>query len=245
MSSPVLTPLELPKSGTKVLVITAHPDDVDFGAGGTVATLTKLGVEVTYCITTDGHQGGEDASISREEMRKIRRVEQSAAGKILGVNTIHYLGKDDGSIMPSLSLREEFVRVIRMAKPDILITQSPERNWARMPASHPDHMAVGEVAVQAVYPDARNQFAFPHLLKEGLEPWNVPKIWVMSHHSPTRFLDVTENIELKFQALESHKSQTAHVTDLRERVTGWMTMASKAANLPEGRFAEMFFEVNA
>jgi len=85
MSSPVLTPLELPKSGSKVLVITAHPDDVDFGAGGTVATLTKLGVEVTYCITTDGHQGGEDESISREEMRKIRRVEQSAAGKILGV----------------------------------------------------------------------------------------------------------------------------------------------------------------
>jgi LmbE family N-acetylglucosaminyl deacetylase len=110
MSSPVLTPLELPKSGSKVLVITAHPDDVDFGAGGTVATLTKLGVEVTYCITTDGHQGGEDESISREEMRKIRRVEQSAAGKILGVNTIHYLGKDDGSIVPSLSLREEFVR---------------------------------------------------------------------------------------------------------------------------------------
>jgi LmbE family N-acetylglucosaminyl deacetylase len=178
-------------------------------------------------------------------MRKIRRVEQSAAGKILGVNNIHYLGKDDGSIVPSLSLREEFVRIIRMTKPDILITQSPDRNWERMPASHPDHMAVGEVAVQAVYPDARNQFAFPHLLKEGLEPWNVPKIWIMSHPSPTRFLDVTENIELKFQALESHKSQTAHVLDLRERVNTWMTLASKAANLPEGRFAEMFFEVNA
>jgi len=114
-----------------------------------------------------------------------------------------------------------------------------------MPASHPDHIAVGEVAVQAVYPDARNQFAFPHLLKEGLEPWSVPKIWVMSHHSPSHYLDVTEKIELKFQALECHKSQTAHVTDLRERVTGWMSMASKAANLPEGRFAEMFFEVNA
>ena len=114
-----------------------------------------------------------------------------------------------------------------------------------MPASHPDHMAVGEVAVQAVYPDARNQFAFPHLLKEGLEPWSVPKIWVMSHHSPSHYLDMTEKVELKFQALECHKSQTAHVLDLRERVTSWMSMASKAANLPEGKFAEMFFEVNA
>lgn len=245
MTSPVLTPLEIPESGSKVLVITAHPDDVDFGAGGTIAALTKKGIEVTYCITTDGHQGGEDNSISREEIRKIRRVEQSAAGKILGVNNIHYLGKDDGSIVPSLSLREDFVRIMRMTKPDILITQSPERNWTRMPASHPDHMAVGEVAVQAVYPDARNEFAFPHLLAEGLEPWTVPKIWIMSHHSPSHFLDVTENIELKFQALESHQSQTAHVTDLRERVTSWMTMASNAANLPEGRFAEVFFEVNA
>ncbi|MBM3682341.1 MAG: PIG-L family deacetylase, partial [Actinobacteria bacterium] len=145
MTSPVLTPLELPKSGSKVLVITAHPDDVDFGAAGTIASLTKLGAEVTYCITTDGHQGGEDASISRDEMRKIRRIEQSAAGQVLGVNNIFYLGKDDGSIMPSLELREEFVRIIRMTKPDILITQSPERNWARMPASHPDHLAVGEV----------------------------------------------------------------------------------------------------
>ena len=245
MTSPVLTPLELPKSCSKVLVITAHPDDVDFGAAGTIATLTKLGVEVTYCITTDGHQGGEDASISRDEMRKIRRIEQSAAGQVLGVNNIFYLGKDDGSIMPSLELREEFVRIIRMTKPDILITQSPERNWARMPASHPDHLAVGEVAIQAVYPDARNQFAFPHLLKEGLEPWNVAKIWVMAHPSPTKYLDVTENVELKFKALQSHKSQTEHMTDLKERVTSWMTMASSAANLPEGRFAEMFFEVDA
>ena len=228
MNSPVLTPLEFPKPGSKVLVITAHPDDVDFGAAGTIALLVESGVEVTYCITTDGHQGGEDASISRDEMRKIRRKEQSNAAKVLGVKEVIYLGKDDGSIVPTLSLREEFVKVIRKVKPDVLITQSPERNWARMPASHPDHMAVGETAIQAVYPDARNQFAFPHLLKEGLEPWNVPKIWVMSHHSPTKYLDITENIELKFQALESHKSQTAHVEDLRERVTGWMTMASKA-----------------
>ena len=245
MTSPVLTPLEFPKPGSKVLVITAHPDDVDFGAAGTISLLVKSGVEVTYCITTDGHQGGEDASISRDEMRKIRRKEQSDAAKVLGVKEVIYLGKDDGSIVPTLSLREDFVKVIRKVKPDVLITQSPERNWARMPASHPDHMAVGETAIQAVYPDARNQFAFPHLLEEGLEPWNVPLIWVMSHHSPSNYVEITDVVEKKFEALKQHVSQTAHVQDLRERVTSWMTLAAKAANLPEGKLAEMFFVVNA
>jgi LmbE family N-acetylglucosaminyl deacetylase len=243
VTSPALTPLEIPKSGSKVLVITAHPDDVDFGAAGTIATLTNNGVQVTYCITTDGHQGGEDNSISRDEMRKIRRREQTEAGKVLGVTEIIFLGKDDGSVVPSLELREDFVKVIRQVKPDILITQSPERNWARMPASHPDHMAVGEVAVQAVYPDARNQFAFPHLLTQGLTPWEVNTIWVMSHHSPTHYLDVTNKIEDKFTALRAHASQTDHLDDLRDRVSGWMTMAAQAAKLPEGKFAEMFFEV--
>ena len=245
MTSPVLTPLEFPQPGSKVLVITAHPDDVDFGAAGTIALLVQSGVEVSYCITTDGHQGGEDASISRDEMRKIRRKEQSDAAKVLGVKEVIYLGKDDGSILPTLSLREDFVKVIRKVKPNVLITQSPERNWARMPASHPDHMAVGETAIQAVYPDARNQFAFPHLLKEGLEPWNVPLIWVMSHHSPSNYVEITEVVEKKFEALNQHVSQTAHVQDLRERVTSWMTLAAKAANLPEGKLAEMFFVVNA
>jgi len=245
MSSPVLTPLELPKSGSKVLVITAHPDDIDFGAAGTIATLVKNGIDVTYCITTDGHQGGEDASITRDEMRKIRRSEQSAAGKVLGVEKIHYLGKDDGSIVPTLELREDFVRMIRKVQPDILITQSPERNWQRMPASHPDHMAVGEVAVQAVYPDARNQFAYPHLLNEGLEPWSVPTIWLLGHPSPSHYSEITENVELKFAALDAHISQTAQIDDLRERVTGWMSMGAKAAKLPEGKLAELFFVVNA
>ena len=105
MTSPVLTPLEFPQPGSKVLVITAHPDDVDFGAAGTIALLVQSGVEVSYCITTDGHQGGEDASISRDEMRKIRRKEQSDAARVLGVKEVIYLGKDDGSIVPTLSLR--------------------------------------------------------------------------------------------------------------------------------------------
>jgi len=245
MTSPLLTPLELPKPGSKVLAITAHPDDIDFGAAATIARLTKNGVDVTYCITTDGHQGGEDESISREEMRKIRRKEQLDAASVVGVKDVIYLGKDDGSIFPSLSLREEFVKVIRKVKPDVLITQSPERNWARMPASHPDHLAVGETAIQAVYPDARNKFAFPHLLKEGLLPWNVSTIWVLAHHSPTHYLEITDLFETKIEALKKHVSQIPNVQEMTDRVRSWLTMAAKAAQLEENKLAEMFFVVNA
>ena len=182
-----------PRPGDRVLVVTAHPDDVDFGAGGTIRDWTSQGVEVTYLLCTDGHQGGIDELVSRTDMRVIRQAEQRAAGRELGVTDLRFLGHDDGSLFPTLALRREIVRHIRDVKPRVLLTQSPERNWQRIFASHPDHMAAGEAAVQAVYPDSRNIFAFPELLDEGLQPWTVEELWVMAHPNPNVFRDVTEH----------------------------------------------------
>jgi LmbE family N-acetylglucosaminyl deacetylase len=240
-----LQPLESVKSGTKILVITAHPDDVDFGAGGTIAHLVEQGAKVSYLITTDGNQGGEDASISRAEMAQIRRREQIAAGAVLGVNDITFLGELDGSVFSTLDLRKKFVRHIRIAQPEILLTQSPERNWERIFASHPDHLAVGETAVQAVYPDARNQFAFPDLLAEGLSPWHVKQIWLLGHPNPNSYQIINDQIEKKFAALAAHQSQTAHIENLREMVSGWMQTVAERANLPKGDLAEAFFVANS
>jgi LmbE family N-acetylglucosaminyl deacetylase len=239
-----LSPLESVKSGTKILVITAHPDDVDFGAGGTIAHLIEQGAQVSYVITTDGNQGGEDASISRAQMAQIRRAEQIAAGLALGVTDITFLGELDGSVFATLDLRKKFVKQIRIAQPEILITQSPERNWERIFASHPDHLAVGEAAVQAVYPDARNQFAFPDLLAEGLAPWHVKQVWLLGHPNPNHYQIVTSQIEKKFAALAAHDSQTAHMENLRELVTGWMQTVAERANLNNGELAEAFFVAN-
>jgi LmbE family N-acetylglucosaminyl deacetylase len=226
---------------SRVLVVTAHPDDVDFGAGGTIAKLRSAGTEVSYCICTDGHQGGEDPSISREEMRKIRRAEQIAAAKVLDVEDVAFLGFDDGNLFPTLTLRKAIVAQIRRVKPEVIITQSPERNWERIFASHPDHMAAGEAAMQAIYPDARNQFAFPDLLANGLEPWAVSEAWVMAHPAPNNFVDVTEFIDLKIEALRAHVSQTTQIPDLVERINNWGTMIAERAGLSEGRLAEAFF----
>lgn len=240
-----LQPLPAVKSGTKVLVITAHPDDVDFGAGGTVSHLISSGAQVSYLITTDGNQGGEDASISRAEMAQIRRSEQLAAGEVLGVSDITFLGELDGSVISTIALRKKFVKQIRITQPQILLTQSPERNWERIFASHPDHLAVGETAVQAVYPDARNQFAFPELLAEGLDPWRVEQIWLMGHPNPNSYQIVSSEVEKKFSALKAHNSQTAHMENLREMVTDWMQKIAERANLPAGELAEAFFVTTA
>ena len=229
---------------SKVLVVTAHPDDVDFGAGGTIAQWTAKGIEVAYCIATNGDQGGEDPDLPRDQMPVIRQKEQRDAGKVLGVTDIEFLNYRDGWLEPTIELRKKIVRAIRRVKPDRMIIQSPERNWDRLGASHPDHMAAGEAAIQAVYPDARNRFAFMDLLDEGLEPWRVKEVWVTSMVTPNHYVDITETFANKMAALHAHVSQTAHNADLEKMVREWGERNANAAGLPEGRIAEAFRIVN-
>ncbi len=229
----------------RILIVTAHPDDLDFGAGGTIAQWTAAGIEVSYCICTNGDQGGEDPDVPREEMPKIRQREQRDAGKALGVTNIEFLNYRDGWLEPTIELRKKIVREIRKVKPDRMVIQSPERNWDRIGASHPDHLAAGEAAIQAVYPDARNPFAFEDLLKEeGLEPWKVKEVWVMSHNSPDHHVDITSTFDKKMAALHSHVSQTAHNPELEKMVREWGERNAQAVGLPEGHVAEVFRIVN-
>jgi LmbE family N-acetylglucosaminyl deacetylase len=143
----------------RVLAVMAHPDDVDFGAAGTIRAWTDAGIEVTYCLITNGDAGGFDPAVPRSEIPAIRQAEQRAAGAVLGVTDVRFLGYRDGELSVSHELRRDISRVIRQVRPDRMLIQSPERNWRRIQASHPDHLAAGEAAIQAVYPDARNPFA--------------------------------------------------------------------------------------
>ncbi len=227
----------------RILVVTAHPDDVDFGVAGSVAAWTHAGVEVSYCIVTDGEAGGSDRSMSRTEMAEIRREEQRTAAKTVGVNDVTFLGFHDGKVTPSLDLRMAIARVIRACRPQRVVAQSPERNWARIYASHPDHLAAGEAAICAVYPDARNPFAFSELLEEGLEPHSVGELWLMATERADRAVDVTDFYGLKLAALRSHRSQVGDGEHLDALLTGWMSGTALAAGLPEGRLAEAFHVV--
>lgn len=225
---------------SRVLVINAHPDDSDFGASGTIAKWIKAGIHVSYVFCTNGDQGGEESGIPVEEMAKVRQQEQRDAGKALGVTDITYLNYRDGWLMPSIELRKEIVKAIRIAKPDRMVVQSPERNWERIYSSHPDHLAAGETAIQAVYPDSRNPFAFPELKAAGHEPWRVREVWITGSPTPNHYVDITETFSRKMAALHSHVSQTAHNKELENMVRSWGEKNAEAQGLAVGRIAEIF-----
>ncbi|MGD0748519.1 MAG: PIG-L deacetylase family protein [Acidimicrobiales bacterium] len=240
-----------PEDGVRrVLVVTAHPDDVDFGSAGTVAAFTSAGVEVTYCIVTDGDAGGSDRAMSRAEMAALRRDEQRAAAAVVGVSDVHFLGHPDGMVQAGRELRRDISRVIRQVRPERVVTQSPERNWDSLFASHPDHLAAGEAAVCAVYPDARNPFAHPELLDdEGLEPWSVSELWIMSPrgggaHAGGVAVETTATVERKVAALMCHKSQMTDPDAVAQRVRTWARQQAEVAGLPDDASAELFRVTN-
>ena len=227
----------------QVLVVTAHPDDVDFGASGTVATLTDRGVGVSYCIVTDGDAGGFDPAVPRSAIGGIRRREQTEAAAEVGVTDLHWLGHPDGMVEATLALRRDIARVIRVVKPDLVITAAPERELKNVYGSHPDHRATGSACLDAVYPDARNPFTFPELAKAGLDAWMVREVWIMAGpmSAPDHAVDVTDVYERKLAGLRRHRSQFANGTDhLDGLLKGWLGTVAGAAGLPDGRLAEGF-----
>ena len=230
-------------------MIVAHPDDIDFGSGGSVARWVAEGDTVDYCICTDGDAGGFDEAVGRVEMAELRRKEQRAAADVLGAGEIDWLGHPDGRLYVTHDLRRDISRSIRRRRPDRVVIQSPTRNLRSTYGSHPDHIAAGEAAMCAVYPDARNPFAHPELLAdEGLEAWTVGETYVANPgDGADLYLDVTDYMDRKVEALRAHESQTGHMTDLAERMQMWGYAQAKSAGFcddgtpaDERRFAEGF-----
>jgi len=239
MSPAEIAQYEFDGAIARVLCVVAHPDDIDFGVAGTVAALTRRGIDVSYCLITSGDAGGDGSTHTKQERAAIREAEQTAAAAAVGVTTLHFLGWPDGQVEPTLALRKAVTRVIREQRPDVVITQNPERNYERIYASHPDHLAAGEVTLRAVYPDARNPHAFPELLDEGFAPHTVPEVWITSQ-TPTMVVDITDTFATKLTALRCHESQVGHRDDLEESLLGWATSNAQSWGLAEGRLAEGF-----
>jgi LmbE family N-acetylglucosaminyl deacetylase len=233
-----------PEDGVRrVLVVTAHPDDVDFGSAGTVAGWVAKGIEVTYCLITSGDAGGFDPSVPRTEIAGIRQREQTAAAAEVGVHNLVFLGYPDGQLEVSLGLRRDISRVIREVRPQRVVCQSPERNMSRIPSAHPDHLAAGEATMCAVYPDARNPFTFAEEIGH-LEAWSVGEVWVGGMERVNHYVDITDQFEKKVSALTRHESQIKDPTALRELLQGWNGMNAEAAGFKRGRYAESFWIID-
>jgi len=224
----------------RVLVVTAHPDDVDFGAAGTVAHMTDAGIEVVYCLVTDGQAGGFDHSIPRTEMAAIRREEQTKAAAEVGVTRLIFLGHMDGEAVADMRLRHDISAAIRDVRPQVVITQNPVRNLDSTYGSHPDHIATGEATMCAVYPDARNPFAFAGQPCAELDDWAVDEVWVMLGADAHDFIDITSQLDRKIRALRCHESQHRDPDAMEERVRAWWKSIAAERGRPENTSAEVF-----
>jgi len=200
----------------RVMVVTAHPDDSEFGAGGTVAKLVKEGREVSYLIVTNGDKGSSDRTMTPERLVKIRAEEQRNAARVLGVESVTFLGYPDGEVEDSRALRRDVAREIRRTRPDLLICQNPQRT-RNLFASHRDHRVVGGVALDCVYPLVRDHMAFPELLPE-FQPHKVREVYVMGWDDPEVVVDITETMDLKLKALACHASQFEKFEVIEQRV---------------------------
>ncbi len=199
-----------------VLVVTAHPDDPDFGAGGTVARLVRDGRSVVYVIVTNGDKGSGDRTMTPERLTGIRREEQRAAAHALGVDHVEFLGYPDGEVEDTRDLRRDITRQIRRWRPELIITQNPRRTY-NLYASHRDHRITAGAVLDCVYPLARDHMAFPELLP-AYEPHKVREIYLMQWESPALVLDITATIDLKLKALACHASQVPDFPAVEARV---------------------------
>ena len=202
----------------RVMVITAHPDDSEFGAGGTVAKFGRDGKEVTYVIVTDGSKGSSDRAMTSERLAAIRKDEQTNAAKTLGVERIRFLGYVDGEVEDTRDLRRDVTREIRRWRPDLIITQSPHRT-SNLFASHRDHRVTGGVVLDCVYPLARDHLAFQELLPD-YEPHKVHEVYIVKWQEEDHQLavDISETMDLKLQAVACHQSQFGDFAALDARV---------------------------
>ena len=229
----------------RVLAFAAHPDDLDFGAAGTVAALTKAGVEVQYCIMTDGDAGGFDDRDPAETAR-LRHLEQREAAAQVGVNTVHFLGERDGFLEPSHHVMKQVVRLIRQVRPSIVMAMHPERAWDRLQRSHPDHLACGEAVTRAIYPAVENPFSYPELIsEEGLEAYKVPWLWLYGapKERENAFVDISSFLPQKMQALRAHFTQHPDVAAMENFVTAQCQENAQRGGLGENSYAESFHAV--
>jgi LmbE family N-acetylglucosaminyl deacetylase len=233
-----------------LLAVGAHPDDIDFGASGTVVKLVQEGWDAYYVICTDGSKGSHDPKMTSEELVQIRKKEQIAAGKVLGLKDVFFLEHSDTELVSDLQFKEELVRIIRTIRPNLVIGLDPTFYFSMEPyfdkeyhfVNHTDHRAAAVATMDAVFPLARDRLTFPLHEIEGLMPHRVEELWIVNWgcKKPDYLVDISETLKKKLAALKEHTSQFDDYEEIAERVT---ERAKAHAEKAEFEFAESFIRL--
>lgn len=206
----------------RFMVVTAHPDDSEFGPAGTAAAWIDAGSAGRLVVCTSGDQGAEDPQSDPLELASLREAEQRAAAKIIGYDEVVFLHQPDGALANDLALREHLVREIRVFRPDAVLTHDPEVLFHEGEGiNHADHRAAGLAAVDAVYPAARNPMAFPWLARDGLASHEVRRLYLFWSNQPNSYLDVSGTLDRKIAALRAHASQLKSPDETERWVRTW------------------------
>lgn len=205
---------------TRVMAIYAHPDDPEFFSGGALAKWNAEGKELTYVLATSGDKGTDDPNIVPERLMEIREAEQRAAAACAGATTVVFLHYRDNELTPDMNLRRDLTRVIRQYRPDIVVTNDPQTYWFRHGGiNHPDHRAIGEAVLAAIYPAARDRWSFLELWRdEGLEPHKVRRVYLSGTQEPNHRVDITSVLDRKIAAISEHKSQVKDLEAMVKRL---------------------------
>jgi LmbE family N-acetylglucosaminyl deacetylase len=230
--------VEIPDSPMDLMVITAHPDDAEFGAAGTVAAWTREGKKAVYVVCTDGDKGTSDRSLTSRELVGIRQREQREACSVLGVKDVVFLGYGDQTLEDTPEFRKELVRQIRIFRPQTVITLDPYRRYLW----HRDHRIVGQVVMDAVFPFARDHMAYPDFMEQGLEPHKVAQILFFGAEDINHYSDIEATFDQKLDALTCHASQIRDLGngDLRSWLEARCRMLAKGSPY---KLAEAFHRV--
>ncbi|MFQ6121879.1 MAG: PIG-L deacetylase family protein [Dehalococcoidales bacterium] len=223
----------------QVMVVTPHPDDAEFGVAGTVARWVREGKDVVYVVCTNGDKGTTKVKLKPEELAKIREQEQLAAAKVLGVREVIFLRHIDQTLEDTPEFRKEIVRLIRMYRPEIIVTADPYRRYVW----HRDHRITGQVTLDAIFPYARDHLAYPDLLEEGLQPHKVKEVFLWAAPEDINYRsDITDTFDIKLAALRCHKSQVGD--NPSPELENWLRQ--RAQQMAEGEnfeLAEAFHRV--
>lgn len=200
------------------LVVAAHPDDPEFGCGGTSALWVSQGYEVYYVVCTSGDKGSSDPEMTSERLVELREAEQRAAAEVIGVKKVFFLRLPDGELKPDLVLRRAIVKAIRTVRPEIVVTHDPTTVYTDSSINHPDHQAVGHATLNAIYPTARDRLNFPEQEAAGLLPHKVREVYLWGSRESNAWIDISTSFATKIAALRCHKTQIAEPERMEQRM---------------------------
>ena len=213
----------------QVMVVTPHPDDAEFGVAGTVVRWTREGKDVIYVVCTNGDKGTSDINMKPEQLAKIREEEQLAAARLLGVRETIFLRHPDQSLEDTPEFRKEIVRLIRTYKPETVVTADLYRRYLW----HRDHRITSQVTLDAIFPYARDLYAYPDLLEEGVQPHKVKEILLWGSEDSNYRLDITDTFDIKMAALRCHQSQVGSAPEME------VWLRERAKQMAEGEHYEL------